>query len=560
MIGYPLSKPDAEYRVPDYCGYISGDIFSNATPQYLQTMYIGNAAGIDNPTTSWNGISYNSLVRVPFTLVPDDTNPHYKSVDNMLLTKDGKRIIQVPKGLQGALRIPDGVEILSPYLFWNYNTLELVSIPSSVTTVGNSAFFMAKNMWVRFEGDIPYFESDMNGTSKVRIFCPAGNETWQNSTIPGTYGPYTTWCDGENHNFLEAFIETSYSIGNCTDRYRCRRCSCGLSTNWELRSSGHDWTSWYTCQPVSCTHAGLIKRFCNNCKKIEFKVVSTFFAHEWIDSYDQEKTCAHCGITGTGYAIRLDNITDEGSVWIDGVEYPVMYEDELPYILLSDPDADSLVVYSYNDPNPEDIHTQYPTAMTVYWLQYENGRYQAEYAYFFDNILQYAGSSIRITGKKGIRMITGIKVHQKAELTGEISKYSGYTLVEYGTALCWASDLEGGKPMTLGQDYVKSNYAYKRGVADPIFAKTGSHVQYTNGLVGFSLDQCKDDIAMRPYIIVEDSDGNQFTLYGGIVYRSIGYIAYQNRNVFKPGNASYDYVWEIIHHVYGDQYDADYKG
>ena len=52
----------------------------------------------------------------------------------------------------------------------------------------------------------------------------------------------------------------------------------------------------------------------------------------------------------------------------------------------------------------------------------------------------------------------------------------------------------------------------------------------------------------------------QITLYGGTIYRSIGYIAYQNRTVFKPKTASYNYVWEIIHHVYGDKYDADYKG
>ena len=50
-------------------------------------------------------------------------------------------------------------------------------------------------------------------------------------------------------------------------------------------------------------------------------------------------------------------------------------------------------------------------------------------------------------------------------------------------------------------------------------------------------------------------NGNQVTLYGGMVYRSIGYIAYQNRNVFRPGTSSYNYVWEIIHHVYGSQYD-----
>ena len=93
-----------------------------------------------------------------------------------------------------------------------------------------------------------------------------------------------------------------------------------------------------------------------------------------------------------------------------------------------------------------------------------------------------------------------------------------------------------------------------------MFASTKDLIQYTNVLVGFSLDQCKDDIAMRPYIILEDAAGNQITLYGGTIYRSIGYIAYQNRTVFKPKTASYNYVWEIIHHVYDDKYDADYKG
>ena len=65
---------------------------------------------------------------------------------------------------------------------------------------------------------------------------------------------------------------------------------------------------------------------------------------------------------------------------------------------------------------------------------------------------------------------------------------------------------------------------------------------------------------MRPYIILEDAEGNEVTLYGGIIRRSIGYIAWQNRNSFQPGDPAYDYVWEIIHYVYGDRYDEEYKG
>ena len=155
-------------------------------------------------------------------------------------------------------------------------------------------------------------------------------------------------------------------------------------------------------------------------------------------------------------------------------------------------------------------------------------------------------------------MITSINKSTRSALMGD--GLAGYTLVEYGTALCRASALQGGAPMVLGAPGVKSNYAYKKDVADPIFKDTGSLIQYTNVLVGFTDADCKEDIAMRPYIILKDAKGETVTIYGGIVYRSIGYIAYQNRSAFTPGSDAYNYVWDIIHYVYGSKYDADYKG
>ena len=62
---------------------------------------------------------------------------------------------------------------------------------------------------------------------------------------------------------------------------------------------------------------------------------------------------------------------------------------------------------------------------------------------------------------------------------------------------------------------------------------------------------------MRPYITLKDAQGQTVTLYGGTVARSIGYIAWQNRDTYKPGTAGYKYVWNIIHAVYGDQYDSE---
>ena len=115
--------------------------------------------------------------------------------------------------------------------------------------------------------------------------------------------------------------------------------------------------------------------------------------------------------------------------------------------------------------------------------------------------------------------------------------------------------------LTLEDSYARSNYAYNKSMGtDPVFKDAGDTIQYTNVLVGFTLEQCSMDLAMRPYIKLADESGNEITIYGGIVYRSIGYIAYQNRNSFAPGTDAYAYIWDIIHYVYGDTYDSEYRG
>ncbi|MBQ6903824.1 MAG: hypothetical protein IJQ26_04830, partial [Lachnospiraceae bacterium] len=85
-------------------------------------------------------------------------------------------------------------------------------------------------------------------------------------------------------------------------------------------------------------------------------------------------------------------------------------------------------------------------------------------------------------------------------------------------------------------------------------------IQYTNVLTFDDMEKCKPDLAMRPYMKLTNSDGDALVIYGGIIHRNIGYIAYQNRNAFKSTTAAYKYIWEIIHAVYGNLYDADYKG
>lgn len=398
--------------------------------------------------------------------------------------------------------------------FYNCNHLLSVTLPDSITGIGDYAFY--------------------NCSSLDHVAYTGTKTQWNNIPV----GTENTALDNATIHCETAVVH----VDNCaeTSAY-CQVCESFIfQTMKEGESLKHDWAN-----PCEST------RICTICGYSDENG-----GHSWDNPTSSLRYCSVCDKVEGGYLLDLSGI--EGEAWLDGEKIVFVTNNSKSYLLLENPNAKTLVTYSYANMDQDDLHLQYPTEMKVFKLHVEGDYYKATYIEEFDNLLQYAGSSIRITGTKGIRMITGIDKTKKAALTGD--GLAGYTLVEYGTALCWASNLQGNQPMVLGQDYVKSNYAYKKGVADPIFAQTKDAVQYTNVLVGFTLDQCSDDIAMRPYIVLKDAEGNQITIYGGIVYRSIGYIAYQNRNVFRAGTSSYKYVWEIIHKVYGTKYDADYKG
>ena len=300
-----------------------------------------------------------------------------------------------------------------------------------------------------------------------------------------------------------------------------------------VKALDHDFGSWTRTQEPAPGKAGKERRTCSRCTAFEER--------------DVPYTGSALNITGT-------ELEGESQVTLDGVAYPIQKDGEgNAYVDLPVAESYLLTAYSYND--AADAHSRYPIGMRCYRLTKNGAAVQVERLSAFDNLLRYAGTSIRLTGKKGIRMITSVDGALKSALIKE--GVYGLSLVEYGTVLARASAIGGGD-LTLQNG--KSNYAYKRGVADPVFAYAGSLVQYTNVLVGFSDEDCKEDIAMRPYIILQDAAGTSYTLYGGTVYRSIGYVAYQNRNSFRPGTAAYDYVWEIIHYVYGSEYDSEYKG
>ena len=607
-----VSLPDGLTTIESHAFYLCSEIESITIPDSVTSLYSGVFYGCSSMSELHLGSGLSRLDSEVFrgcsalteVVIPDNI----KSIENAFYYCKNLRYVYIGSEIIGRssfegctslaeVLLSNNVKKIGAGAFLGCSALTEITIPSSVTSLANSSFRNCTGD-IYFQGDAPYIDSSAFLNAVMTAYYPRNNKTWteevrQNYSGTITWEPYGV-CEHETE-LRDMKDPTCTEPGYTGDAY-CTLCGALVTRGSEIPPLGHTYETavteptcaeagytTYTCtvcgeshqddfvDPLphtyetvvtepTCTEQGYTTYTCTVCGESHQDDFVDPLGHLWDDEDAQVKTCVRCGFRFEGFMISfaLDETVPVSSVWIDGVEYPVTASGEGYSVLLEEPDAVSMVVYLYNDPNAEDIHTQYPIGMRVWMLSFADNAYTATYVPEFDDLLQYYGTSIRITGNKGIRMITSLTKSNKSALTG--NGLAGYKLLEYGTALCFASDLDGGLPMILGETYVRSNFAYKRDVADPVFSYEGDLMNYTNVLVGFSLDQCKDDIAMRPYIILEDAQGNPVTLYGGIVYRSIGYVALQNRNVFKPGSGSYDYVWEIIHHVYGDQYDADYKG
>lgn len=73
--------------------------------------------------------------------VVNEYNTHFKAVDGVLFTADGKTLVQYPNGKENThYTVPNGVTQISPFAFAYSANLETVTLPSSVKEIGNSAF------------------------------------------------------------------------------------------------------------------------------------------------------------------------------------------------------------------------------------------------------------------------------------------------------------------------------------------------------------------------------------------------------------------------------------
>jgi len=545
-----------------------------------------------------------------------DANPQYKSLDGVLMTKDGKKLVCCPAGKTGSFTIPDTVTEIGDYAFYYCFTLTGVTIPDSVTSIGISAFEGCLELVsvtipdsVTSIGERAFLEctrmADLkisNSLTKIEGGTFFACHGLTSVTIPDSVTEISWQAFSECGSLLSITLPDSVTnLGNSVFQdceklqsltipdsvtdigdYLCARCRSLERVTIGNGLTDIRYRAFQSCTALKTVTIGSAVNtigtqafdYCTALKRIEFLghapqyissdsftevTANVFYPGDdpsWTDEVKQDyggklTWALPDGTLPQTDFLALSGLTGNLIIEIDGVRFD---PDENGNVYVPTKDAKLAVIYEYNKLGG-DVHEQYPVGMKLALLTYTDKGYQADYPAVLQNLLHYAGSSIRITGKKGIRMITGIDTKQRDQL---IQGSGGYTLLEYGTVVGWDNEVSGLN-LTLEHPVAKSAFAYKKGEADPVYKVTNGDTQFTNVLVGFSDYQCVPDLCMRPYMKLQDKDGNVLTVYGGTVHRSIGYIALQNRKAFQPGTDSYEYIWGIIHHVYGTKYDADYK-
>lgn len=138
------SEVNGKVKIPDSVEVIAGGAFSGR--ESLTQVYIPASLHGLRGWDFWDCPKLKS-----FSVA--DANPHFKSVNGLLLSKDGKRLV---RGVNGKVIIPDTVTQIGDCAFDRRCELTAVSIPGSVTNIGLNAFRDCKSLkTVLFRGDAP---------------------------------------------------------------------------------------------------------------------------------------------------------------------------------------------------------------------------------------------------------------------------------------------------------------------------------------------------------------------------------------------------------------------
>lgn len=159
LVSYPENKKDTVYFIPPSVTVIQPYAFKENTylkcviiPASVKKMVsIHNNSDIDNYIECLNFIGCSALKSIT---VSSDNN-HFRSIDGVLYSKDGKELICYPANKADAnFQIPPSVTTIASHAFYDNHHIKELTIPSSVFFIGDSVF-SGRQLHLIMEGEMP---------------------------------------------------------------------------------------------------------------------------------------------------------------------------------------------------------------------------------------------------------------------------------------------------------------------------------------------------------------------------------------------------------------------
>ena len=207
--------------------------------------------------------------------------------------------------------IPDGMYYIGSSSFADCESLEYISVPDSVISIGLKAFGYKNSV------------ADDNFT----VYCYSGSvaESWAKGN-----GIKIVFIDKCSHSFSDWNITKAPDCINGGEEMR--RCiMCNFSETRAVDACGHAWSGWVIISRLTCTTDGIQRRTCTECGVTEDDVDITK-GHDWndwevivapdcVNSGESKHLCKVCGtienvqVDPLGHDWLVDDNTDS-SGWV----------------------------------------------------------------------------------------------------------------------------------------------------------------------------------------------------------------------------------------------------
>ena len=138
-------------------------------------------------------------------------SPHFKVIDKMLLTSDGKRLIAY-WGKENIVNVPQGVESIGDEAFACCGALTSITLPQGVESIGNYAFERCHNLTsitlpqgVKSIGDNPFSCCE----ALTSITLPQGVESIGDNPFTNCYNLLSVVCRSPHFKVIDKMLLTS---------------------------------------------------------------------------------------------------------------------------------------------------------------------------------------------------------------------------------------------------------------------------------------------------------------------------------------------------------------